>query len=86
MIDAEGQAALARAVAGETSPLEVHMYLRRMDLETLAATTGNWAWRVRRHFRPAVFSRLPDRVLNRYAEAMDLPIETLKRLPARDAI
>ncbi|HYE44946.1 MAG TPA: hypothetical protein VEA44_04140 [Caulobacter sp.] len=74
--------AFADARAGKVSPLVFWMYARRMEPATLAATTGLWAWRVKRHFRPGVYAGLPDRILARYAEVMDLSIEQLRGLPA----
>ena len=65
--------------AGRTSPLEYHMHKARMDVPMLAQTTGFWQWRIRRHFRPAVFAGLPDKVLARYAEVMGLEIAQLKK-------
>lgn len=73
--------ALADAKAGKVSPLVYWMYQRRMEPATLAATTGLWAWRVNRHFQPKVFAGLPDRILARYAEVMDIPLATLRTLP-----
>jgi hypothetical protein len=73
--------AVARAKAGATSPLEAHMYVRRMDIATLAAVTGVWEWRVKRHFRPSVFVNLSPALLARYAQALDLDVDTLKRAP-----
>jgi len=73
--------ALARARAGECSPLEYHMYARRMDPVSLAETSGIWRWRVRRHMRPRPFSRLSPRLLRRYAEALGVPAESLVLLP-----
>ena len=70
--------ARARVLRGEASPLEFHMYDRRMDLPTLAQTTGLWRWRIRRHLRPAVFARLPERLLLRYADALGISLEQLK--------
>lgn len=75
--------AYARACAGETSPLEVHMYDCRMDLPLLAGATGMWQWRVRRHFDPRRFQHLPSRVLARYAEALGLEIDELMTLPSQ---
>ncbi len=72
-----------RAHNGLTSPLEVHMYDRRMDVPLLAGASGIWRWRVRRHFDPSRFARLPRRILQRYAEALGLDVATLTRLPAR---
>lgn len=74
-------AALERARKGETSPLEYHMYRRRMDLATLSQATGLWQWRIRRHFRPAVFERLPEKLLERYADALGLSTDDLESLP-----
>lgn len=73
--------ALERARAGAASPLEYHMYDRRMDAAALAEASGLWNWRVRRHLRPRTFARLPARLLRRYAEALGLDLETLGRLP-----
>ncbi len=73
--------AWARARAGLTSALEYHMYRRRMDFDTLAAVSGIWRWRVRRHFNPDIYARLPDRILGRYAQAMGVSIDSLRHLP-----
>jgi hypothetical protein len=76
--------ALARARAGKTSPLEFHMFDRRMELATLAATSGFWTWRVKRHFKPDVFAKLDDKTLTRYAECMGVSVEQLRSLPSSD--
>jgi len=73
--------ALARARAGKTSPLEFHMFDRRMELATLAATSGVWEWRVKRHFKPEVFAKLNESVLARYAECMGITVDQLRQLP-----
>jgi len=73
-------AALARARRGEISPLQYHMYRARMDVELLSQTTGLWRWRIRRHFKPAVFARLPLAVRQRYAAALGIPVEALDKV------
>ena len=70
-----------RATRGISAPLEYYMYYRRMDVALLAQTAGMAQWRVRRHLRPGVFSRLPPRILRRYSEALELPVERLRILP-----
>jgi hypothetical protein len=70
-----------RARNRETSPLEYHMYRKRMEPATLAATTGIWKWRIRRHFDPKRFASLPDAVLARYAEVLGMQIVELRELP-----
>jgi hypothetical protein len=72
--------ASARALAGLTSPLEVHMYRARMDLALLSQTTGLWRWRIRRHFQPRVFARLSPALRRRYADALGLTPEALGRI------
>ncbi|HEY6241482.1 MAG TPA: hypothetical protein VIW78_11660 [Burkholderiales bacterium] len=69
--------ARARALAGETSPLEYHMYRARMDVELLSQTTGLWRWRVRRHLKPKGFARLTLALRLRYAEALGISVEAL---------
>lgn len=74
--------ALERARAGHCSPLEYHMFQRRMEPATLAQTSGISRLRLRRHrLNRAAFRRLPERILNRYAEALGLAIDELKTLP-----
>jgi len=74
-------AARARVVQGESSPLEYWMYARRMDLATFAQSSGIWRWRIRRHFRPAIFARLSPELLDRYADALGISRQSLCQLP-----
>lgn len=80
-ISEDRQTAWERGKRGETSPLEFHMYDRRMDLALLAQTTGMFQWRIRRHFRPRVFGKLSASVLARYCEALGLSPRQLQNLP-----
>jgi hypothetical protein len=75
------EAARQRCLAGQTAPLEVWMWVQRMDLPLLSQVTGIWQWRIRRHFRPAIFARLSPALLQRYAQALGLRVEQLKQLP-----
>ena len=68
-----------RALAGQTSPLEYHMYRVRMDVPLLAQASGIWQWRIRRHFRPAVFAGLSASLLTTYADAMGMTVDQLKK-------
>jgi hypothetical protein len=76
-LERRAEEARARVLAGQSSPLEYHMYRARMDLELLSQTTGLWRWRVRRHLRPAAFARLPLALRRRYAEALGVSVEAL---------
>jgi hypothetical protein len=73
--------ALQRARRGEASPLEYHMYQRRMDIMTLSQTSGVAKWRVKRHLQPRRFASLPQRLLSKYADALGLSVEALRALP-----
>lgn len=73
--------ARVRVLAGKTSPLEYWMYAQRLDLSQLSQVTGFWQWRIRRHFRPEKFVRLPEKILQQYAEVMGVTVEQLRRLP-----
>jgi hypothetical protein len=82
-LDAQRDDAWQRAREGKTAPLEYHMLARRMDLLMLAQTAGIARWRVKRHLRPAVFTKLPERILARYCEALGLPLVALRTLPEK---
>jgi hypothetical protein len=45
----------------------------------LSQATGLWQWRIRRHFRPDIFQGLSDGLLQRYADAMGMSVEQLKK-------
>ena len=79
-LERRAEDARSRALAGESSPLEYHMYRVRMDVELLSQATGLWRWRVRRHFKPAVFARLPLKLRQRYAEALGISVEALGKM------
>ena len=80
-IRATVEAARQRALRGEASTLEYHMLRCHMTPAMLAANAGIWKWRVRRHLRPAVFSRLSASLLTRYANALRMSPEELKQVP-----
>jgi hypothetical protein len=75
------EAARARVLAGESSPLEYWMYAQRLDLPQLAQVTGFWQWRIRRHFKPQHFAKLSTDILQRYADVMGITAEQLRKLP-----
>ena len=78
---AQAQAARARVVAGQASPLEYWMYARRMDERLLAQASGFWQWRVRRHLKPQPFAALTPAQLARYATALGIAPQMLATLP-----
>ena len=75
------EAVRLRVVAGELSPLAWHLEARMMTVPLLASHVRMARWRVRRHLRPEIFRRLPDRILERYAAALGVTRGTLSRVP-----
>lgn len=69
-----------RALRGEGSPLEYHMFRVRLDEPTLASAAGIWRWRVRRHLTTQGFAKLTPALLDRYADALGLTVEQLQTL------
>jgi hypothetical protein len=59
------------------------MAVGQLTPELLAGSIGFFRWRVRRHMRPAVFGRLPESVLRRYAEYLDVSLDQIRRVPDR---
>lgn len=69
---------------GKASPLLYFMELKLMDTHVLAGYTGFWNWQVRRHLKPAVFNKLSERKLRRYAEVFEISIPELKSLTVHE--
>ena len=72
------QDAKNKMLSGEASPILYFMELKLMDLGVLSGYSGFWKWQIKRHMKPAVFNRLSEKQLNRYAEAFDISIDELK--------
>lgn len=77
-------AALARVRSGSMSPLGYHMARRQMDVAMLSAYSGISRLRIRWHLRPGPFMRLPDALLQRYADALHLSVNQLRQVPEGD--
>ena len=77
------QEALLRAQQQLSSPLEFHMFNRRMDIALLAQSTGFFKWQVKRHLTCKHFNKLNDKKLQRYAEALGLSVHELQTLPTQ---
>ena len=73
-----------RVLDNKTSPIEYYMELHKMDLQILASYVGIWKWRVKRHFKPSVFKRLSNKMLQRYADVFEISINQLKHMSHGD--
>lgn len=73
--------ALAEVHAERRSPLYYHLYRARMEPALLAQMAGVCRLRLWWHLRPGPFRRLSERTRRRYADALDLPLEEVSRVP-----
>ena len=74
------EAAKAKVLRGEASPLLYFMELKLMDIKVLAGYTGFWKWQIKRHLQPTVFKKLSDRALRRYAEVFEISVADFNSL------
>lgn len=82
VISERTQEALDQFRLGVWSPIPYFMERSKMDLGILASYVGMWKWRVKRHFKPSVFQRISDKVLEKYAEAFEISLSELKNFKA----
>jgi hypothetical protein len=68
-------------LAGRKSPLAYYMELRQMTPKILGKTAGIAAFRVKRHLRPEIFTKLKPSVLEAYAKALAITTEELISVP-----
>lgn len=77
-------ATLERVRAGKVSLLAYHMARRQMGIGLLAAYSGFSRLRIHWHLRPSVYARLPEKILRRYATALQLPLAEMQTVPQGD--
>jgi len=73
--------AIEQIRAGERSPIAYHMARNLMTVGLLASYAGVSRWRVRRHLKPAGFSRLDRSMLERYANVFGISPDALQKIP-----
>ena len=79
------ESARQKVLNNEASPILFFTELRLMDIGIVAAYTGFWKWTVRQHLKPAVFKKLPEQKLKKYAEAFNISVEELKTMKVNEA-
>lgn len=72
------EAARKAVKEGTKSPIFYYMEKCVMDVNILAAYSGQWKITVKRHFKPSAFQKLSARKLHRYAEIFDITVDQLK--------
>ena len=73
-IEERVKAARQKVLNNEASQVLFFMEKRLMDMTTITAYTGFWGWQVKRHMKPAVFKKLSDKKIKRYAEAFNVSV------------
>ncbi len=70
--------------AGKRSPIAYHMAKRLMTVGLLASYVRLPRWRVKRHLKPSVFSRIKPEILQRYADIFGLTLAQIRDIPEAD--
>lgn len=66
--------------AGKISPLYYFMLMQDMGPGDLAKRVGISRWKLKKHIKPSNFSRLGDRILEKYAVVFGVSIDRIKEL------
>jgi hypothetical protein len=67
-------------IAGNLSPLAYHMEKNLMSLSLLSNYTGFFKMKIRKHLKPGKFEKLEEKTLRKYADALRISIEELKKV------
>jgi hypothetical protein len=78
------EAARAKVLNNQASPILFFMEYRLMDIGIVAAYTRFWKWQIKKHLKPAGFNRLSEKKLQRYAETFNVTIEDLKSMTVHE--
>jgi len=73
-----------KVLNNEASPILYFTELRLMDIGIVAGYTGFWKWTVKQHLKPAVFKKLSEDKLKKYAEAFNITVEELKTMTVNE--
>jgi len=73
-------AAKQKVLNNEASPILFFMEKNIMNTGILSSYTGFFKWQIKRHLKPAVFNKLSNKKLTKYAEVFNVSIEELKTM------
>jgi len=74
------EAARQKVKAGKASPILYYMEKTLVTPMDLSMHAGIMVWRVKRHLKPAVFKRLGEKTLQKYAAAFNITTDQLKNV------
>lgn len=80
-IDDQLRDVIVEIKAGKKSALAYHMVKNQMDPILLSQYSGVSRWRVKRHLKPAPFTKLDKTALAPYAELFGISVDTLCTVP-----
>ncbi len=66
---------------GQLSPIAFYMEKNLMELPMLSDYTGFMQWRIKRHLKPKVFSKLKPGILSNYASVFNIGVNELMNPP-----
>jgi len=66
---------------GQLSPIAFYMEKNLMELPMLSDYTGFMQWRIKRHLKPKVFSKLKPGILLNYASVFNIGVNELMNPP-----
>ena len=78
------EAAKAKVLNNEASPVLFFMEKNIMDINILSSYTGFFKWQIKPHLKPAVFNKLSPKKINKYAEVFNVTVDELKSMEAHD--
>ncbi|HEY4156395.1 MAG TPA: hypothetical protein VGM24_13230 [Puia sp.] len=78
------QTARQRVLDKEASPLLFFMERHVMDIPIVASYTGFWKWQVKRHLKYAVFEKLSEARLEKYATLFEVSVADLKTMKTNE--
>jgi len=64
-------------IAGKLSPIAYYMEMRLMEVPMLAAYMELPKWRVKRHMKPKIFTKLSQEKLAKYAGIFEITVDQL---------
>jgi hypothetical protein len=72
------EAVRLKVLSGDLSPIAYYMEKKVMDASLLSKYIGLWKWTVKKHLKQKHFVKLPDKLLQKYADIFDLTLEEIK--------
>jgi len=69
-----------KVLRNQASPILFFMEKNVMNIGILSSYTGFFKWQIKRHLKPAVFKKLSNKKLTKYAEVFNVTINELKNI------